>query len=113
MDAQDRYWFAEYRGNNAAMFDTRTGMFREWPLPHAYTYPYTSSAPDTKGRVYLPSNMSERLIRLDPASGQITEYLVPTAFDSKKVLHDPTAKRITLWLNNKRTARLLRVEPLD
>ncbi len=113
MDKQDRYWFAQYRGNQIAMFDTRAKTFREWPVPHKYTSPYTSSAPDSKGRVYVSSNMSERLLRLDPATSEIIEYLIPTAFDSKKILHDPTTQRTTLWLNNKRTARVLRVEPLD
>ena len=113
IDAQDRYWFAEYRGNQIAMFDTKTEKFQEWPLPTPYTYPYTSSAPDAKGRVYVSSNMSERVLRLDPKTGEIIEYLVPTAFDSKKILHDPTSKRTTIWFNNKRTARLLRLEPLD
>ncbi len=113
IDAQDRYWFAEYRGNNVGMFDTRSGKFQEWPLPVPYTYPYTSSAPDKNGRVYLSSNMSERLVRLDPKTNEFVEYLVPTAFDSKKILHDPTTSKVTLWLSNKRTARILKVEPLD
>jgi streptogramin lyase len=113
MDAQDRFWFAEYRANNAAMFDTNAGTFKEWPMPTPYTYPYTASAPDSKGRVYYSSNTAERLVQLDPASGAITEYVIPTPFDSKKILHDPTARRTTLWLSNKRTARILRVEVLD
>ena len=95
------------------MFDTRTGAFQEWALPQPYTYPYTSSAPDNLGRVYLSSNMAERVLRLDPKTGEVVQYLVPTAFDSKKILYDPTARQTTLWLSNKRTARLLRVEVLD
>ena len=72
-----------------------------------------SSAPDRKGRVYLSSNMEERVSRLDSKTGEIIEYVVPTYFDSKKILHDPTTNRVTVWFNNKRTARLLRLEPLD
>ena len=34
MDAQDRFWFAEYTGDRIGMFDTRTQEFQEWPLPH-------------------------------------------------------------------------------
>ena len=113
MDSQDRFWFAENHGNQIGLFDTRTETFREWPLPHPYTFPYTSSAPDKSGRVYLSSNMAERIIRLDPKTSEIIEYQVPTYFDSKKILHDPIATRTTLWFNNKRSARLLRLEPLD
>jgi streptogramin lyase len=57
--------------------------------------------------------MSERVMRLDPKTGEVIEYQVPTDFDSKKLLHDPTAKRPTIWMANTRNARLLRLEPLD
>src|SRR5262249_58570708 len=47
MDAQDRLWFAEYRGNRIAMFDTRTEKFQEWPAPPpraaAYHLPYRTN----------------------------------------------------------------------
>ncbi|MGA9302731.1 MAG: carboxypeptidase regulatory-like domain-containing protein, partial [Bradyrhizobium sp.] len=33
MDAQDRLWFGEYRGDRIGMFDTKKEEFREWPIP--------------------------------------------------------------------------------
>ena len=30
MDSQDRLWFAQYRGDRIAMFDTKTEAFKEW-----------------------------------------------------------------------------------
>ena len=113
MDAQDRFWFAEYTGDKVGMFDTRTEKFREWPMPHKYTTPYAVSAPDRNGYVYATSNTAERLIRLDPRTGETVEYQVPTEFDSKKIAHDPTTARSTLWMVNTRTARIMKVEPLD
>jgi len=113
MDAQDRYWFAEYTGDKIGMFDTRTEKFQEWPMLRKYTTPYTVSAPDRNGYVYATSNMAERLIRLDPKTGEIVEYQIPTEFDSKKIAFDPTTSRTTLWMCNTRTARMMKVEPLD
>ena len=78
-----------------------------------YTTPYAVSAPDRNGYVYGTSNMSERLIRLDPKTGETIEYQIPTEFDSKKIAHDPTTSRSTLWLVNTRIARMMKVEPLD
>ena len=40
MDAQDRLWFAEFRGNKIGMFDTRTEQFKEWPVPTPWTNVY-------------------------------------------------------------------------
>ena len=113
MDAQDRFWFAEYTGDRIGMLDTRTKEFREWPLPYKYTTPYTVTSPDKNGYVYASSNMSERLTRLDPRTGEVIEYQMPTDFDSKKIGHDPSTDRVTLWMANTRNARVTRVEPLD
>src|ERR1700674_4695845 len=113
MDAQDRYWFAEYTGDKIGMFDTRTEKFQEWPMPRKYTTPYAVSAPDKNGYVYATSNMSERLMRLDSKTGEIVEYQIPTEFDSKKTPSDPTTSRWTLWMITTRTARMMKVEPLD
>jgi virginiamycin B lyase len=113
MDAQDRFWFAEYTGDKIGMFDTRTEKFQEWPMVRKFTTPYAVSAPDRDGYVYATSNMSERLIRLDPKTGEIVEYQIPTEFDSKKITYDPTTSRSTLWMINTRTARMMKVEPLD
>jgi streptogramin lyase len=112
MDAQDRFWFAEYYGDKIGMFDTRTEMFQEWPLRKYFT-PYTASAPDRNGDVWAPSNMSDRLARLNPRTGEVTEYLMPTELDTKKIALDPSTNRVVLLMANMRTARILRVELLD
>jgi virginiamycin B lyase len=113
MDAQDRLWFAEYTGDKIGMFDTRTEKFQEWPTLPKYTTPYAVSAPDRNGYVYATSNTAERLLRLDPRTGEIIAYQIPTDFDSKKIAHDPTTSRSTLWMVNTRNARIMKVEPLD
>ena len=82
-------------------------------MPRKYTTPYAVSAPDKNGYVYATSNMAERLMRLDPKTGEIVEYQMPTEFDSKKITYDPTTSRVILWMVNTRTARMMKVEPLD
>jgi streptogramin lyase len=113
MDAQDRFWFAEYTGNKIGMFDTRSETFQEWPMPRKYMTPYAVSAPDKNGYVYATSNMAERLVRLDPKTGEFVEYQIPTDFDSKKIAYDPTTSKTVLWMVNTRTARIMKVEPLE
>jgi len=112
IDSEDRLWFAEYLNDKIFMFDTRTHEVRRWDVPE-FSTPYTASAPDKNGYVYAPSNMSERLLRLDPETGEVIEYQMPTEFDSKKIAYDPTTDDVVLWMTNKRTARITKVEPLD
>jgi streptogramin lyase len=112
IDREDRLWYGEYRADKIVMIDTKTGKGRRWDLP-TYSGPYTSSKPDSKGRVYAPSNMAERFYRLNPKTGEIIAYQWPTEFDTKKINYDPTTKQTVLWFANMRTARISRVEPLD
>ena len=72
MDPQDRFWFTEYTGDRIGMFDTRNDQIKEWPVPK-YTTPYAASRPDKNGFVYVTSNMSERVLRLDPRTGEIID----------------------------------------
>src|SRR5258708_17440116 len=72
------------------LFDERTGQTHRWAAPQ-YSTPYTSSLPDKNGYVYAPSNMSERMYRLDPKTGEVLEDLIPTEFHTQKIPTDPTA----------------------
>ena len=112
MDLQDRLWFAEYTGDNIAMLDTKTGTFKEWPTGR-WTGPYTVSAPNKAGHVFSSSGASDRVFRLDPKTGEVIGYLMPTQnFDSKQVVIDPVGGKAALMANT-RNAQIVRVEPLD
>src|SRR2546425_286317 len=78
MDAQDRFWYALYGGDAIGMFDTRNEKMTYWKVLIKYTTPYTATVPDAKGYVYAPSSTSERLLRLDPKTGEVVEYPMPT-----------------------------------
>ncbi len=112
MDSQDRFWFGEYFGDRIAMFDTKTKTFTEWATPK-WTAPYTASVPNKKGHVFAPSNSSDRVFRLDPKTGEILAYLMPTMnFDTKEMSIDPVGGTAVLFANT-RNAQIMRVEPLD
>jgi streptogramin lyase len=112
MDSEDRFWFAEYYGDKIGMFDTRTEEIKEWDL-RKYSTPYSASAPDKEGHVWANSNMSDRLFRLNPDTGAIVEYLMPTEIDTKEMVSDPSTDRVVMLMTNMRGARVVRVEVLD
>jgi streptogramin lyase len=112
MDDQDRFWFGEYYGDKIGVFDTRSETFQEWPL-RKYSTPYAASAPDKDGWVWAPSNMSDRMFRLNPETGEIIEYLMPSEIDVKEIEFDPTSDGVAALMSNMRAARIIRIEPLD
>ncbi len=113
MDKQDRFWFSEYRGNKIGMLDMKTDTIREYEMPFKYYSPYTVSYPDSRGRIFSPSNSSDRLARIDTKTGEVVVYLMPTRdFDTKKLAIDPKDGK-TVWFANKRASRVVKVEQLD
>ena len=113
MDNQDRFWFGEYTADRIGMFDAKSSKIQEYETGIKWSSPYTSSIPDAKGRVYSPSNTSDRVFQLDPKTGKVVAFLMPTRdFDSKQVSIDPVSKK-TVWLANTRNARIIKIEPLD
>ena len=113
MDAQDRFWFAEYTADNIAVLDTKTLKIQEWPTGVKWSGPYTVSIPDAKGRVYAPAGAADRVFRLDPKTNEVVGYLMPTQdFDVKQAVIDPSNPKV-LWMGNERNARLMKLEALD
>jgi streptogramin lyase len=113
IDNQDRFWFGMYTADKIGMFDPKTSKITEFDTGMKWSAPYTASIPDAKGRVYSPSNSSDRVFQLDPKTGEVVAFLMPTKdFDSKQLSIDPVGKK-TIWLANVRNARIMKIEPLD
>lgn len=116
IDDKGRFWFSYYGKEALGMFDTKTRTFKEWKVGPRFSTPYTSSTPDPKERVYLPSNTCDCIFRVDTRSGQVLEIPMPApvnSFDAKRVSWDPTSKIPALMFANTRNAQLVRLEVLD
>ena|SRR5579862_2261082 len=112
MDAQDRYWFGEYRGNGIGMLDTRTGHFQEWPAPILLSSSYDAEV-DKKGDAWTAGMTTDRVLRLDTKSGQYTQYLLPRSTNIRRVYLDNTTNPVTLWVGSNHGASVVKLEPLD
>jgi virginiamycin B lyase len=112
MDAQDRLWFGEYRANKIGMFDTRSERFQEWPAPTPWDAPY-DVAPDKNGEVWSAGITSDRVMRLNPATGEFIEYLLPKHTTTRRVFVDSSTTPVSFWIPSNHGASLIKVEPLD
>ena len=56
---------------------------------------------------------SDRVLRLDPKSGQFTEYLMPRFTNIRRVFVDNSGPKPVLWIGNNHGASIVKVEPLD
>ena len=111
-DADNRFWFGEFYADQIGVIDLSDNSFKEYPVEPAFISPYYAR-PDGKGYVWASSTGSDRLLRLDTATGVVDSYLMPVYYDARKVVVDERAPHTTVWLPNKNTAELIRVELFD
>jgi len=112
MDAQDRLWFGEYRGNKIGMFDTRAERFTEWTAPRPWSQPYDVTL-DKNGEAWTGSMLDDRVLRLDPNTGVFTEYLLPRSTNIRRVFVDSSTTPVTFWVGSNHGASVIKLEPLD
>ena len=112
MDSEDRLWFGEYRGGRVGMIDTRTEKMQEWLPPTPYSAPYDAQL-DRNGNAWSGSMTTDRVIRLNPKTGEIIEYPLPRSTNIRRVYVDNTAANPTLWVGSNHGASVVKVEPLD
>lgn len=113
MDDQDRFWFAEYGGNRVAMLDTKTGgPIKEWEMPTPWTAPY-DVVWDKNGDLWTGGMTTDRIVRLNPVTGQSIEYPMPHDTNVRRVFVDNTTTPPTFWVGSNHGAAVVKVEPLD
>jgi streptogramin lyase len=112
MDAQDRLWFAEFRGNKIAMFDTRTEKFQEWSVTTPWTNVYDAIL-DNAGYAWAGGMNNDHVVRVNTNTGETVEYLLPKATNIRRVNVDNSTSRPSFWVGNNLGASLIRVEALD
>jgi len=94
------------------MFDTKSEKFTEWTLPTAFTYPY-DVMPDKNGELWTAGMSTDRVVRLDPRTGQATEYQLPRNTNVRRVFVDNSTTPVTFWAGGNHSAEIVKVEPLD
>jgi virginiamycin B lyase len=94
------------------MFDPETEKITEWKLPLPWEAPYDVVA-DKNGDVWEVNETSDRVGRLDPLTGQITDYLLPRYSNIRRVFVDDRTSPVTIWVGNNLAASIIKMEPLD
>jgi streptogramin lyase len=69
--------------------------------------------PDKNGEVWTGSMFTDRIIRLAPKNGQVTEYLLPRETNIRRVFVDNSTTPVTFWVGNNHGASVVKLEPLD
>jgi len=112
-DRTGLFWFAEYGANQIGMYDTKldSGTIKEYPLPTIWDSPY-DVVPDKNGQVWTGAMTTDRISRLDPATGKVIEWQLPTETNIRRVWVDNNANPVTLWVGSNHGAAIVKLETL-
>jgi virginiamycin B lyase len=94
------------------MFDTRAATFKEWAPPTPGAWPYDVTV-DRNGDAWSGGEYNDRILRLNPATGEFTEYLLPRQTNVRRVFVDNATTPVTFWVGNNHGASIVKLEPLD
>jgi virginiamycin B lyase len=94
------------------MFDPKTEKIAEWKMPLPWEAPYDVVL-DRYGEAWEVNETSDRIGRLDPRTGAITEYLLPRSSNFRRVFVDGRTRPVTVWVGNNLGAAVVKIEPLD
>jgi streptogramin lyase len=112
MESQDRLWFAQYRGDRIAMFDTKTEEFKEWRIPPRWSAPYDAVL-DKNDEVWTGSMLTDQVTRLNTKNNEMVQYLLPRSTNIRRVFVDNSTTPVTFWVGSNHGASIVKVEPLD
>ena len=111
VDPQDRVWFGENFANKIGMFDPRSLEFREWDMP-PYSHPYDVTV-DKHGNVWAGGDASDHIVRLEPETGELTNYRLPGSVNVRRVFVDNRPDPVAVWIGANHEAAIIKLEPLD
>jgi len=63
--------------------------------------------------VWAGSVTNDRVLRLDPKSGQTSEYLLPRSTNIRRVFVDNSTTPVTFWVGSNHGASIVKVEPVN
>ena len=89
-----------------------SGKISEWKKPLPWESPYDVVL-DRRGEAWEVNEASDRVGRLDPKTGEWTNYLLPRFSNIRRAFVDDRGPTSKLWIGNNLGAAIILVEPLD
>jgi streptogramin lyase len=68
---------------------------------------------DRHGYAWAGGEYSDRILRLDPKTGEFTEYRLPGFVNVRRVFVDNSTTPVAFWVGANHTASIIKLEPLD
>ena len=111
--ADDQIWFGENHisAQKIAVFDTKTKQFKEWEDRPVEPY---DAILDKSGHVWTGGEPTDFVTRLDPKTGEMVNYLLPTVnANIRRVFVDNFTVPPSMLVGENHRAKIVLVQPLE
>jgi virginiamycin B lyase len=113
VDSADHFWFGEWIAGQLGMFDPKTKEIKEWRPPTPWNGLYRAAA-DRDGDVWAGGMSTDYVYRLNPATGEWREYLLPTlGGEIRDIKVDDSGKSVKVWVPLVHAGIIAEIEPLE
>ena len=102
---------AGFNGNDIVMFDPKTKQITDWKSPTEWSRPYDAQFDDNT-YAWGAGMDNDLAVRLNPQTGEFTEYLLPHETNVRHVEVQKTGSLSSLWLGDQHGNLIIHVEPL-
>ena len=85
---------------------------KEWPLASPWSAPY-DLVTDKAGDIWAAGMATDRVSRVNQATGAVTEYQLPRPTNVRRVWVDDSGAKPVFWVGSNHGASIVKVEPLD
>ena len=111
IDSQDRVWCGGYTANDVVMFDPKTKKITDYKANTPWTRPYDAEF-DDKTYAWGAGMDSDRAVRVNVQTGEVTEYLLPHETNVRHVEVQKTGPLSSMWLGDQHGGTIVHIEPL-
>ena len=85
----------------------------ELPLPPERNDNRVQRRSDQNGELWTGGMSTDRVVRVDPKTDTVVEYLMPSGTNMRTVYVDNSTTPLTFWVGSNHAHALVKVEPLD
>jgi len=113
VDSEDRVWFGEDNVAKIGMFDIKTKTFKEWTTDPTRVEDDYGAVIDKDGYVWTGGIESDFVTRLDPKTGEMTQYLLPRLDVNIRCVNvDNFTNPPSLLIGENHQAKIALIQPL-
>jgi len=108
---EGQIWFAENRAEKIAVFDIKTKQFKEWDNKGYEPY---DAVVDKSGHAWTGGEPTDFVTRLDPKTGEMRHYLLPTVNVNIRRVHVYNfSNPPSMVVGENHRAKIVLVQPLE